>query len=110
MCSLAARTCSSKRSRVWFDVNSSALRPSRRDVRQVALELALEELDLRARELIQRLEVVVGRDARVGDDQDAVLHVIEREHRVEQHEAGLVRAVGAAPRSPSTGSNHDAAP
>ena len=79
-------------------------------VRQGALELALEELDLRARELIQRLEILVRRDARVGDDQDPVLHVIEREHRVEQHEPGLVGAVGDAPRSPSAGSNHDAAP
>ena len=63
-------------------------------VREVALELALEELDLGARELVQRLEILVRRDARVGDDQDPVLDVIEREHRVEQHEAGLVRAVG----------------
>ena len=64
-------------------------------MRQVALELALEELDLRARELIERLEILVGGDARVGDDQDPVLDVIERQHRVEQHEAGLVGAVGA---------------
>ena len=63
-------------------------------MREVALELALEELNLRAGELIERLEIVVGRDARVGDDEDPMLHVIEREHRVEQHEAGLVRAVG----------------
>ena len=59
-------------------------------MRQIAAQLALEEIDLRARELIQRLEVVVGRDARVRDDQDAVLHVIEREHRIEDHEPGFV--------------------
>ena len=59
-------------------------------LRQAALELALEELDLGARELVERLEVLVRRDARVGDDQDAVLDVIERQHRVEQHEPGIV--------------------
>ena len=59
-------------------------------MREIAAQLALEELDLRARELIQRLEVVVGRDARVRDDQDPMLHVIEREHRIEDHEPGFV--------------------
>jgi hypothetical protein len=63
--------------------------------REIAFELAFEELDLGAGELVQRLEVVVGPDARVGDDQDPVLDVIESEHRVEQHEAGLVGAVAA---------------
>ena len=67
---------------------------------------ALEELDLRARELVQRLEVVVRRDARVGDDQDPVLHVIEGQHRVEQHEPGIVGAVGRRARGRrGTGSN-----
>src|SRR5437660_799571 len=53
------------------------LRRSRASVRQAPLELALEEPNLRARELVQRLEVVVCGDTRVGDDQNAVLHVIE---------------------------------
>ena len=69
----------------------------RRRLRQPALELPLEELNLGARELIQRAQVLVGRDPRVGDDQNPMLHVIEREHGVEQHEARLVladRAVG----------------
>ena len=78
--------------------------------REVPLQLALEELDLRAGELIERFELFVGGDARVGDDQDPVLHVVEGEHRVEQHEPRGVCAVGLDPRSPSTGSNHEAAP
>jgi hypothetical protein len=41
-------------------------------VRQVALELALEELNLRAGELIERLGSSSG-VIRVGDDQDPVL-------------------------------------
>jgi hypothetical protein len=60
---------------------------------QVPLELPLEELDLRAGKLVQGLEIVVGADPRVRDDEDAVLHVVEGEHRVEQHEAGLIGAV-----------------
>ena len=68
------------------------VRPRRH--REIALELALEELNLGARELVQRLEVVVGGDARVGDDQDAVLDVVEREHGVEHHEAGLIGSIG----------------
>ena len=67
-----------------------ALARLRMRMRQIAAQLALEELDLRARELIQRLEIVVGRDARVRDDQDPMLHVIERQHRVEDHEPGFV--------------------
>ena len=63
--------------------------------RQVAFQLALEELNLRARELIQRLEIVVRGDPRIGDDQDPVLHVVEREDGVEQHEPGLIRSVDA---------------
>ena len=61
--------------------------------RQVALEFALEEPDLRHRELVERLEIVVGSDARVRDDQDAVLHVVERQHGVEQHEPRIVGTV-----------------
>ena len=91
-----------------FDVTSSGAVVRRGGFDSVALELALDELDLRARELIQRLEVFVAGDPRVGDDQDPVPHVIEREHRVEQHEAGLfVRSsvVGCS----VTGSNQAAA-
>ena len=64
-------------------------------VRQAPLELALEKLNLRARELIQRFEIVVGRDPGVRDDQNPVLDVVERQHRIEQHEPGIVGAVGA---------------
>src|SRR5206468_1503771 len=39
--------------------------------RQVALELALEELNLRAREVVQQLQILVRRDARIGAGQDA---------------------------------------
>ena len=67
-----------------------ALAGLRMRMRQIAAQLALEKLDLRARELVQRLEVVVGRDARVRDNQNPMLHVIEREHRVEDHEPGFV--------------------
>jgi hypothetical protein len=62
-------------------------------VRQAALELALQELDLGACELIERLQIVVRRDARVRDDQDPVLHMVERQHGVKQHEPGFVGAV-----------------
>ena len=67
-----------------------ALARLRMRMRQIAAQLALEEIDLRARELIQRLEIVVRRNARVRDDQDAMLHVVEREHRIEDHEPGFV--------------------
>ncbi len=60
-----------------------------RRLREIALELALEELDARGGELIQRLEVLLGRDARVGDEQDAMLDVVEGQHRVEEHERGF---------------------
>ena len=63
-------------------------------LRQPALELALEELNLGARELVERAQILVGGDARVGDDQDPVLHVIERQHGIEQHEARIVFRVG----------------
>ena len=67
--------------------------------RQRPLELLLDKRDLGAGELIQRLEILVAADPRVGDDQDAVLHVVEGQHGVEEHERGVVagtpRAVGA---------------
>lgn len=65
-------------------------------MRQVTSELPLEKLDLRTGKLVERLEIVVGRDTRVCDDQDAVLHVIERKHGVEDHEAGFIlqRGIG----------------
>ncbi len=71
-------------------------RPPPRGARspQVAIQFALEQ-NLGARELIERLEVVVWRDAGVGDDQDAVLHVIEGQHRIEHHEARGVSPIGA---------------
>ena len=61
-----------------------------RGLRQGAIELPLDKLDLRARKLIERLEVFVAGHARVRDDQDAMPHVVEGEDRVEEHEAGLV--------------------
>ena len=76
--------------------------------RQRAFELAFEEIDLRAGELIQRSQVLVTRDPGVGDEQDPVLHVIEREHRVEQHEAGIVAPGAASPARAVAGSNQDA--
>ena len=66
----------------------------RHALRQRALQLALDELDLGARELVQRLEVLVAGDPRVRDDQDPVAHVVERQHRVEQHEARFVFDLG----------------
>src|ERR671911_727170 len=63
-------------------------------MRQIAAQFPLEEVDFRARELIERLEIVVRRDARVGDDQDAMLHMIEREHGIEDHESGFVSECG----------------
>ena len=95
--SLIVRTPASNFSRVRFERTSGAFRPRRRRLRQAALELALEELDLRARELVERGEILVGRHARVGDDQDPVLDVIERQHGVEQHEAGFVLGSGFRP-------------
>ena len=58
--------------------------------RQRPFEFALEEVDLGAGKLVERLQVFVAGDAGIGDQQDAVLHVIEGQHRVEQHEAGIV--------------------
>ena len=92
MRSLIVRTPASNVSRVMLDATSGAVPARRRRLRQAALELALEELDLRAGELVERREILVGRDPRVGDDQDPVLDVIERQHRVEEHEAGFVLA------------------
>ena len=91
--SLIDRTPASKTSFVWFERTSSAGSLVGLGLRQPALELALEKLDLGARELIERAQIFVGRDARVGDDQDPVLHVIERQHGVEQHESGIVFGV-----------------
>ena len=62
-------------------------------MRQAALELALEEPDLRAGKLVERFQVLVRGDPRVGDDQDPVLDVIERQDGIEQHEPGGVGAV-----------------
>ena len=59
-------------------------------MREIPPQLALEEIDLRAGELVERLEIVIGRDPRVRDDQDPMLHVIERQHGVEDHESGFV--------------------
>ena len=59
-------------------------------LRQPAFELALQKLNLCARKLVQRFEVLVRCYSRVGDDEDAVLHVIERQHRIEQHEPRIV--------------------
>ena len=84
----------SNSSRVTFDVIATGSPSGAGRLRQRPLELALDELDLGARELVQRLEVLVARDARVGDDQDPVPHVVERQHRVEQHEARFVLDVG----------------
>ena len=98
MCSLIVRTPASKTSRVWLDANSGAVASGCRRLRQAPFELALEELDLRARELIQRLEIFVRRDSRVGDDQDPMLDVIEGQDGIEQHEAGLVLVGGPARR------------
>ena len=79
------------------------LAAARRGLREAALELALEKLDLRARELVERGQILVGGHARVGDDQDPVLDVIERQHRVEEHEAGFILRAGfpGFPRSAS---------
>ena len=85
MCSLIVRTPASKYSRVWFGAHSGAGLFAACGLRQAALELALEELNLGAGELIERLQILVGGDPRVGDDQDPVLDVIERQHRIEQH-------------------------
>ena len=65
--------------------------------RQIAIQLALQELDFGTRELIERLEILVGGNPRVGDDQNAVLNMIEREYRVEHHETGVVGSIGAFP-------------
>jgi len=64
--------------------------------RQASVELALQKLNLGARKPVERLQVVVRRDAGVGDDEDPVLHVIEGEHGIKQHEARLVGAVASA--------------
>ena len=65
-------------------------RIGRRRLGQRAIEIALDELDLGARELIQRLERLVAGDAGVGDDENAMAHVIEGQHRIEEHESGFL--------------------
>ena len=70
-----------------------------RRLREAPFELTLEELDLRARELIEGLEILVRRDSRVGDDQDPMLDVIEGQDGIEEHEAGLVFVIGPARES-----------
>jgi hypothetical protein len=59
-----------------------------RRLRQARLEFPLQEADLGARELVERFEVVVLAHAGVRDDQNPMPHVVERQHRVEHHEAG----------------------
>ena len=99
MCSLIVRTPRFERlARLVGRERRAPVASRLRRLRQAAFELALEELDLRAGELIQRLEILVRRDARVGDDQDPVLDVIEGQHGVEQHEAGFVLVAVAARR------------
>ena len=72
-----------------------AVLPAGTPVRQVALELALEKLNFGARELVQRLEILVRGDPRVRDDENPVTNVIERQYGIEHHEAGLVCAIGS---------------
>ncbi len=82
---------------VACQVGPQLRRPARRRTRcrrQAALELAFQELDLRARELVERRQILVRGHPRVRDDQNPVLDVIEREHRVEQHEARVVCRCG----------------
>ena len=110
MYSLARLTIASNAGCVMFGVQRHTVAARGTLERQRALELAFEEFDLGAGKLIERAEVLVARDPRVGDQQDAMLHVIEGEHRVEQHEAGII-AVGAARRRlvrATVGSNHAA--
>ena len=78
--------------------------------RQVAFEFALEETDFGDRRLIQRLEVVVGADARA-----LAMMRIRKLHATNAKTVSnimkpAVSAPSALPRSPSTGSNHDEAP
>jgi hypothetical protein len=73
-----------------FDTRVTASPPLGRFSDSARFELTLEELDFRARELIERFQILIAGDAGVGDQQDAMLHVIERQHRIEQHEPGIV--------------------
>ena len=59
---------------------------------ELPAELPLEEAGLGPRQRIGDLERVGLRAVHpgVGDNQDAVLHVVEREHGVEEHEPGVV--------------------
>ena len=60
MCSLIVRTPASNVSRVWLARTRAPVAHRWRRLRQAAFELALEELDLRAGELIERVEILVG--------------------------------------------------
>ena len=96
MCSLAVRTAASNSSR---DVRASTIGGSPPPVvarDRPPRQLALEELDARAGELVERFEALARRHARVGDQQDAVPHVIEGEHRVEQHERRFAGRIAEA--------------
>ena len=85
----------SKTSFVWLARMSSSARSSGSGCDKPALELAFEKLDLGARELVERAQILVSGDAGVGDDQNPMLHVIEGQHGVEQHETGIVFRGGA---------------
>ena len=90
MYSFAVLTISRNRSRGTFDCHLDARAGPGLRMREIPPQLALEEIDLGAGELVERLEIVIGRDPRVRDDQDPMLHVIERQHGVEDHESGFV--------------------
>ena len=92
MCSLIVRTPASKDvARLVGRELAAACVSAAARLRQAPLELALEKLDLaRTRTDRARCRSSSGRDARVRDDQDPVLDVIERQHGIEQHEPGLV--------------------
>ena len=61
--------------------------------REVALQLALEKVDLRAGEVVEPAKIFARPQPRVGDREDPMLDVIERQDGVEDHERGLI-AVG----------------
>ena len=58
--SLIVRTPASKTSFVWFERTSERRPLVGLGLRQPALELALEKLDLGARELVERAQILVG--------------------------------------------------
>ena len=77
--------------------------------REVALQLALEEVDLRAGEVVERAQIFARPQPRVGNREDPMLDVIERQDRVEDHEAGLVAVGRRLVQRARRGSNHSAA-